>query len=136
MSSRRKDEEQTRRIKIVQGFALVGGLGNSLLKYGSISSVAYYAFRTIKELAGKNTFAELTFNSAINWIANDYMASALGLVFGFSGIYYGVREARLRKDAIERLSVYQERYERELDPKRSSSKLTTRGETRPEDLNE
>ncbi|MDO8304072.1 MAG: hypothetical protein Q7T18_12620, partial [Sedimentisphaerales bacterium] len=56
-----------------------------------------------------------------------------GVFFGVCGIIYGDVERILRKKTIERLEDRIKKFELEKDPNRSTSMLTTRGETRPED---
>lgn len=54
-------------------------------------------------------------------------------LFGVSGVTYGRRQGKLRRDDIERLHPYLEREQKRKDPKRSSSSLTQRGDTHPKD---
>lgn len=64
---------------------------------------------------------------------NEYSLYVLLALLALSGIAYGRYQGKLRRDDVQRLSAYKERYESLMDPQRSSSRLTARGETRPED---
>ena len=48
-------------------------------------------------------------------------------------LIYGVLQRKLRRDAIQRLHGRVEALEKERDPSRTSSTLTSRGDTRRED---
>jgi hypothetical protein len=116
-----------------------------------------YAFHIIgevaKEWSGKDTNANInvladikasadinadksTNNQIVQKVvpAYSWLPGILGLIFGVAGISYGRAESKARRDIIERLHPYQEGWEKEQDPNRTTSKLTKRGDTRPEDL--
>jgi hypothetical protein len=52
----------------------------------------------------------------------------------YGGVSYGWNQRLLRKRAVDRLGPSRLQYERMLDPDRTSSGLTTTGETSPEEL--
>jgi hypothetical protein len=87
------------------------------------SSVALIAF------AGKSSFADLT----LRLLAK--MSVVLGLSVTLSGISVTLylRERKLHRDTRERLTARITALELRIDPKRTSSQLTPRGETRRED---
>ena len=64
---------------------------------------------------------------------SEYSLYALLVVLAFCGVAYGRYQGKLRRDDVQRLSEYKQKYESLKDPRRSSSRLTVRGETRPED---
>lgn len=102
------------------------------IKWGAIVACFYVAGAAIEDLAGKVTRADLS--AMLSWPSGPHWAIVgLALVFGFGGALYGWRQERLRRDTIERLHWYQKAYEESIDSERSSSRLTTRGETRQED---
>jgi len=97
--------------------------------------------------ANINVIADLQASAALNTKNNhateqtkiivpfySWLPGLLGLIFGIAGISYGRAESRARRDIIERMHPYQEAWEKEHDPKRTTSKLTKRGDTRPEDM--
>jgi len=117
-----------------------------LIKYGTIGAIFisgfYFYFQSTIILAGKETKADISLSAILSvllsnqsWSNNFLLGTTLlSLLFGISGIVYGLREAKLRKDVIEKFAPFQEAAEKKIDPFRSSSKLLPRGETRPEDI--
>lgn len=119
------------------------------MKYGSMVAIVYFIHLTVGTLAGKVTHADISVNAdlkASGEMSIDsnsketisvegicWIPAGLGLLLGIGGIFYGRQQATLRRQIIETFSPYKEQSEMQLDPKRSSSKLTSRGETRPED---
>lgn len=102
--------------------------------------VVYYAYKSIEALAGKITFADLSFDATIN--QNAAAGVPLGyvllivifaLLVATLGILYGRRESKLRKDTVERLTSQITTLQTMIDGNRTSSMLTTRGETSEKD---
>lgn len=58
----------------------------------------------------------------------------LSILFGVGGLLYGRAQSKLRKDIVEKYHPEVVRKESYFDSNRTSSDLTARGETRPEDL--
>ncbi len=58
----------------------------------------------------------------------------LSLTVGVSGLVYGLYQRHLRRETIERTQGRIRELEKAVDNKRSSSRLTVRGDTRPEDV--
>ena len=58
---------------------------------------------------------------------------ALSWTVALIGTAYGIQQRKLRRDTVERLQTRNIELEKKIDQKRSSSKLTARGDTRPED---
>lgn len=98
---------------------------------------------TIKPFAGKDTkadidlkgnlyghvYAELFDVDAVCW-------TVIAIFFALASVAvtYGLRQRKLRKDAI--VHLHRQRLEMELsvNPNRTSSQITERSETKPEDL--
>ena len=96
----------------------------ALIKYGTIFWVCYLS---IKELAGKQTIADIKLMADINfdrWVA---------YIFGIGGIGYGITQKNLKEKNIERLSKEKEQLELFLNPDKKSSNLTSKGNTKKED---
>lgn len=117
---------------LIAGSALVLGL----------YFIAPTATAAITALAGKTTKADFGIDAKIKADINkaeeaiedsSSLAGWLGFIFGSLGLLYGNAQSRLRKNVVEKYQPYKEMYEKDVDSKRSSSDLTTRGETRPED---
>lgn len=122
-------EVQIRKIELKWGF--FGKLAEHGFKWGSLA----FGFWCVKEgwiqSAGTITVADL--RAAVSFDSVSSSAPWLLVIFGVGGIAYGRRQAKLRQDTIQRLHPYQEKHEKSIDPNRTSSSLTSRGETRPED---
>lgn len=91
--------------------------------------IAYFVTDASKVLAGQETIAEfvLAVLLPVNFRAwSCYAVILIALGFGFW-------QQRLRKRAIAEMAGRIVYLEGEADPKRSSSQLTSTGDTRPED---
>jgi hypothetical protein len=100
-----------------------------LIRWGGLILITRYLYLTVAALAGQQTTADI----GINLLADLRITEAFAILFGSSGIAYALGQRKLRRDTVERLQGRIKKYERLLDPERSSSNLTARGETRPED---
>ena len=105
-------------------------LGSEAFKWGSLGAIAYFFAPSFEALAGKET----TPNFSLELLMNKHFATIMAILFGTGGIVYGRKQAKLRKDTIERLHQYQVKHETEKDLKRTSSQLSPRGDTRKEDM--
>lgn len=143
MSARQKSDRELQHDSRVKQAAMwakvVSDIATAVIKWGSITAIFWRGFDALIHFAGKNSFADLSFRGDFNASAGDeFLTSCItvgvvGFLVGVGGIAFGRRERRLRKNAIADLSPYQQKLESTLDPQRSSSRLTPRGETRPED---
>lgn len=102
---------------------------NNAIRWGGAVLISYFAYRTVGVLAGETTSASI----GISVLADVRISEALAWIFGGSAMIYGWRQRKLRKDTTERLSKRSNDLEKRLDPKRSSSSLTPRGDTNPRD---
>ena len=94
-----------------------------------IGGVLYYANEMISSLAGRTTLADIWVGVLVSvqqreWVA--YVIAAMALIWGW-------RERRLRMQKVEYFGNRVVHLESQLDPNRSFSHLTPKGETRPED---
>jgi hypothetical protein len=101
----------------------------TLIRWGAGVCFAYYGYRTIEVLAGRSTEA----NIVLNILGNIAFSSTIAWTFGVAGAAYGWRQRKLRGDAVERLQNRIKELESKVDPERTSSNLTVRGDTNPED---
>lgn len=102
---------------------------NNFVKWAGLVAIAYFAFHAIETLAGQRTTADI----GVNFLADLKLGCALAGGLGLSGVAYGLGQRRLRRDTIARLQDRNRALEARIDPERSGSALTRRGETRPED---
>lgn len=130
-----------------------------LIKYGGFVLIAWHVQLAITSLSGKHTYADIVVRADGNMNMGDGVKpdgesgqapacpqledqglspqDALAIICFFLAlvaISYGRAQARLRRDVIERMHPYQEAFEKQRDPGRTSSRLTRTGETRPEDV--
>lgn len=100
-----------------------------LLVCVSAVCIVYLLAHAIESLAGKQTDASIL----VNLLGKLEISVLLSWAVGGAGLMYGRSQNRLRKRTIERLHGRIKDLESEIDPGRTSSKLTPRGETNPED---
>lgn len=92
--------------------------------------VIYFGiYKSVGLLAGKQTGADIL----VSFLGSFKTACSLSLVAGASGVVYGQRQKKLRERTIRDLAPYAEKYEKEHDPDRDSSGLTSAGRTPPEE---
>lgn len=115
-----------RRIRATEGIAAIL---ISIIKWGSIVFVFRYISVMVVALAGQTTAADIGIKILSHFAVSDALAWALGI----GSASYGVAQNRLRKNTVERLQERIQQLEATRDPHRSSSRLTPRGDTRPED---
>lgn len=108
---------------------VVDSLGSKVIRWGSSIFIIYLFSSALKELAGKETYADVF----IAVLGNLTFERGACYVAGGAGVVYGLLERKLRRDKTEKLANRIQGLEKSFDPKRSSSKLTPRGMTRPED---
>lgn len=87
--------------------------------------VARYGYLSVAALAGDLTVADIGFR-----VLGDFRVSTIvSMTVGAGGVLYGWLQRRLRKSTVERLASRNEDLERKIDPKRTTSGLTARGDT-------
>lgn len=128
-SGRSEKEVELRIFKITRLVEGVVQISSNLFRWGGIVLISRYAYLTVESLAGQNTLADI----GINFLSD--IKVSVGLAWGAcaGGIIYGERQRKLRKNTVERLQGRIRDLETEIDPDRSTSNLTHRGDTRPED---
>ncbi len=108
----------------------------TFIRVGGAVAIVYLCRLIVGDLAGKQTASDIKFTLAgFDFIGdglkpNEIVAYAVSA----GSVLYGLLQKRLRKNTIEKMHVRTGNLEKMIDPKRSSSNLTTRGDTRPEDL--
>ncbi|NOS88138.1 MAG: hypothetical protein HOP34_06275 [Methylococcaceae bacterium] len=126
MSKSRKElEVENEMLKRVGYGANLTKIIIALIQYGALAFVFYCLSDTAKSLAGLNTVASFDV---------PFMNGVLGAIFGGGGIVYGHQQNKSRKNTVERLQKRIQDLEKQLDPNCSTSGLTSRGETHPEDM--
>jgi hypothetical protein len=97
--------------------------------WSSLVAIAALFYLSIRSLSGHYTFADI----GIKVLGDFKLSEAFGYLFGVGGAGYGLRERKLRRQTTERFAARNFSLEKQIDPNRSSSRLTTRGTTNPED---
>jgi len=121
---------QNRYIRQSRIIYLVTTAINNLFKYGSLLGIAYCFYLIIAVLAGKTTLA----NIGISFLGNVRISETVAWLFGVSGVAFGYRQRRLRRKTVEHLQTRNIELEKQIDPNRTSSTLTPRGDTNPRDV--
>lgn len=120
---------------IDRGYDLLKRLLTTILWLGW----AWIGFLAIDSLAGKITYANISIQGSIQEACDQAISYTgawillLAIIVGIFGMVYGRRQASLRKSTVERLTAQITILEKIVDPGRSSSQLTTRGETAERD---
>lgn len=102
---------------------------NGMFKWGGIAAACGFLYLSIDTLAGQTTNADI----GVRLLADVKLSEVFAYIFGSGAVAYGWRQRSLRKSTIERLQGRIRSLESILDPDRSSSGLTTRGDTPPKD---
>jgi hypothetical protein len=100
-----------------------------LIPWGSLALIAFWVHGDVIALAGKQTLA----NIGLSFLGDIRVSDAVAYIFGAAGAGYGIAERTVRRRTIARLAEENKALEKLADPQRSSSNLTKRGTTSPED---
>lgn len=100
-----------------------------LVPWGSLVLIAFWVHGDVIALAGKQTLA----NIGLSFLGDIRTSDAVAYIFGAAGAGYGIAERTVRRRTIARLGEENKALEKLVDPHRSSSNLTRRGTTSPED---
>lgn len=103
----------------------------TLIRWAGLVMIARYAYLAIESLAGEITLADISLDAAANFCI--YYVIPTGAAAFIVAIIYGFLQNRLRKRTIKRMGSRIRKLEISKDPDRSSSEITTTGETREED---
>ena len=107
--------------------AIIGTI-RTVFKLAFWAFVAYQVREIVSVLAGKTTPADITLN-ILKSGKRDFVAYGVGSL----ALLWGAFQRRLRRRTVKHLKARLKALERQLDPGRSSSHLTSTGDTRPED---
>ena len=107
----------------------IGKTVRFLLVAAATVGIVYLLGHSIEALAGKQTEA----NILVSLLGTLEVSVVLSWVVGGAGVAYGRAQNKLRKTTVERLHKRIHDLESAIDQNRSSSKLTPRGDTNPED---
>jgi hypothetical protein len=108
---------------------MIGSIIHTIVPWGCAVLIAWFFERSVVSLAGQYTFAQI----GVGFLGDFRISDSFAYIFGAGGIAYGIKRRKLYQDNIERTAQRIADYEKRLDERRSSSRLTPRGKTRPED---
>jgi hypothetical protein len=108
---------------------MIGSAVHSVVPWTAVVFIAWFFYRSVASLAGRYTFSQI----GVGFLGDFKISEGIAYVFGTGGVVYGVRRRKLQGDNVERTAKRISDLEKRIDPKRSSSRLTPRGKTRPED---
>ncbi|OLE76904.1 hypothetical protein AUG19_01880 [archaeon 13_1_20CM_2_54_9] len=98
-----------------------------LVQWGTVAFLGYMAYRSVSALAGVTTSA----NIGVRLFGNLMVNRGIVALLAGSGWAFGLAQRSLRRKNIERLVPLKNDLEKVIDPKRTSSNLTSRGTTPP-----
>lgn len=111
------------------------------IKWAALALIAKFASDAIGELSGKITAASIDLNASAALNPSDagcdnwpYWIAALSAITCAFSVSYGWNQRVLRKQTIEHLSPYKQKYEQIIDSSRTSSGLLHDGSTNPTDV--
>lgn len=105
----------------------------TICMYGWPIACMYFVYKIALVLAGKTTLASFAMSVAVAALGNDRVVKVVWIVVTGGSIAYGVGQRRLRRREIKRHTERPRQLETLIDPRRTSSGLTSEGTTRPED---
>ena len=101
--------------------------GSSVAKWGTICFVVYQVANAIIAFSGQMTLADISIEVGISMVSVFFWVFAI--IIGRSGYMYGVNQKRLRHNTIAHFEAEKRGQEKAIDPQRSSSGLTSDGQT-------
>jgi hypothetical protein len=119
------------RMRIVQAVS-VGWL--ALTRLLCVAVFCWFAYLSVRELAGRQTLADVRFRLLADLKASKYFGLILPWGLAAMATSYGLGQRHLRKRHIKRVSSEHSKIQEKLDPGRRSSHLSKKGETSPEDF--
>ena len=126
----RKELDHQYRMRRVQ---LLSVGWEQLMRVLSVLIPCLFLYFSIRELAGRQTFADIKFRLMADLKANKWMGFVVPWGVATVATGWGIGERYLRKRHIRRVSSEQSEMQRALDSGRRSSNLSKSGETNPED---
>lgn len=120
---------ENRALRQIRGTEGIATILITAIKWGALLGCFRYLTLMVVALAGKTTAADI----GVKILSNFSISQGLAWALGIGSATYGLAQNRLRKNTVERLQKRIQQLEKQRDPRRTSSRLTPRGDTRPED---
>lgn len=125
----RKDAAAIEKLRVNRRYDAIGLVIGRGFKWGFFAILVWQGRHAVEALAGRTTLADFAVTLGAN--VSTAIAASWTVTIGF-GVWVFL-ERKLRKRVQERLTGRARELELRMDPGRSSSELTPRGDTRPED---
>jgi|SRR5271165_5603628 len=100
-----------------------------IIPWGSVVAIFGFMYLMTVQLAGRTTLAQI----GLNIMGELKLPQLLAYGFGVGGVGYGISERRLRRKKTQEMAEHNAGLEMIIDRKRTSSGLTPKGTTKPED---
>lgn len=128
-------EQQPSAHAIVTAIHSAASVVTNLIRWGFGFLIVREVYRIVAALAGESTFADIGIEIDVlgATLGQTPVSHGIAFLLAVVGLMYGLRQAKLRRDTVERLQGRIRELERGLDPNRTSSGITPRGTTQPED---
>lgn len=130
-TAKEKELEHQYKMRRLQVFA---GAVQQFVSLGCVIAVCGCIYLSVRQLAGRQTTADLVFRVIADLKANRSMSLVLSWVLTGGTAFWAYGERRLRKRHVKRVAAESSELQVLIDPKRRSSNLTKRGETASEDI--
>ena len=104
-------------------------VANTFIRFAGLGFLGFCAWRSIAALAGQTTLASI----GISVLGKVYVSEAAAWLLAVGSVGYGITQRQLRRRVIARYAPIMREHEKAVDPRRTSSQLTERGDTKPED---
>lgn len=138
MLSKNKNTIEDSRV-IFHKFEIRYSFFNKIVDAAKWIAIAYFSYSAIHDLAGKLTLAKFDLSAVVKQGEECsthftlYLIILASVFIAVISMWYGRREARLRKSTVASLTKQIETLQILIDPNRTSSMLTTRGDTAEKD---
>ena len=108
---------------------LIGRLGEQAMKWGAFCFIAYQGATAWMATTGKQTDASLraTLDGEIS------LKGILPWIVATLAVAWGLWQASVRRAVIKEMGIYKTDLEKRIDPGRTTSRLTSTGDTNPSD---
>ncbi|MBW8874531.1 MAG: hypothetical protein JF614_06170 [Acidobacteria bacterium] len=114
------DAHQMRFLLVEKGAPVV----EVAVRWGIIALIVFFVTDCIKSLAGLQTAATI----GIRFLADVRVSEALAWIFGAGGVGYGMQQRGLRRRDTKQMGSRLRKYEKLIDPGRSSTDLDSQGD--------